>query len=151
MKIKDTLLISHICKKCSGYQRKVFLSFGIKEGTPRELALYVSSFILISLKIGTKMVEVIKKYGFFTIQETFVLSSICQKCQGTQIQAILCFELKGDEKGRGTAITKLLQIGLKWWFWPMVYKSNVSCLPCFGLDHEVVNLLSRRLFWTTFA
>jgi hypothetical protein len=96
LKIKDTLLISHICKKYSGYQRKVFLSFGIKEGTPRELALYVSSFILISLKIGTKMVEVIKKYGFFTIQETFVLSSICQKCQGTQIKV----RLLGAEKGK---------------------------------------------------
>ena len=69
------------------------------------------------------------KMCVFTIQETFVLSSICQKCQGTQIKAFLCFKLKGDEKGRGTVITKLLQIGLKWCFLPMVYKNNVSCLP----------------------
>ena len=48
------------------------------------------------------------KMCVFTIQEAFVLS---KKCQGTQIKAFLCFELKGDEKGRGTAITKLLLFG----------------------------------------
>ena len=37
----------------------------------------------------------------FTIQETFVLSSICQKYQGTQIKAFLCFELKGGWKREG--------------------------------------------------
>ena len=53
------------------------------------------------------------KCVFLRYEKLLFLSSICQKCHGTQIK---CLWLKGDEKGRGTAITKLLQIGLKWCF-----------------------------------
>ena len=60
-------------------------------------------------RYAQRRVEVIKdKMCILSIQETFVSSSICQKCQNTQIKVFLCFELKGDEKGMGTAITKLL-------------------------------------------
>ena len=51
----------------------------------------------ISLKIRAIRVGVIiNKMCVFTIQETFVLSSICQKCQGTQIKV----RLPGAEKGK---------------------------------------------------
>ena len=67
---------------------------------------------MLSPKIRAKRVRVIKdKICIFIIRETFVLSSICLKCQHTQIKAFLCFVLKGDEKGRGTAITKQLLFG----------------------------------------
>ena len=71
------------------------------------------TFVLSSiLGDSTKRVGVIKdKMCILTKQETFVLSSICLKCQHTQIKAFLCFELKGDGKGRGTAITKQLLFG----------------------------------------
>ena len=49
-----------------------------------------------SPKIRAKRVGVIKdKICILKIQDTFVLSSICQKCQVTQIKAFLRFELKG--------------------------------------------------------
>ena len=41
------------------------------------------------------MLWVIKdKICIFKIQNTFVLCHICQKCQGTQIKAFLCFGIK---------------------------------------------------------
>ena len=51
------------------------------------------------------------------------------------------YELKGDEKGRETVITKLLQIGLIWRFLPMVYKSN-SCL----LKTHILSLMTPTFF-----
>ena len=52
-----------------------------------------------SPKIRAKRVGIIKdKICILKIQDTFVLSSICQKCQGTQIKACLRFELKGEYK-----------------------------------------------------
>ena len=42
------------------------------------------------------------------------------KISGYAIKAILCSKLKGGEKGRGAAITKLIRIGLKWQVSPMV-------------------------------
>ena len=65
----------------------------------------------------------------FTIRETIVFSSICQKCQGTQIKAFLCFELKGGWKREGDCDHKTASIRVKTVFSPMVYKSNVSFLP----------------------
>ena len=51
------------------------------------------------------------------------------------------YELKGDEKGRETAILKLLQIGLIWRFSPMVYISN-SCL----LKTHILSLMTPTFF-----
>ena len=45
LKIQDTLLLSRICENCRGSQCKSFLSFGIKEGTQREVALCIPSLI----------------------------------------------------------------------------------------------------------
>ena len=48
-------------------------------------------------KYAQRRVEVIRdKMCILSIQETFDSSSICQKCQNTQIKVFLCFELKRD-------------------------------------------------------
>ena len=58
----------------------------------------------ISLKIHTKRIGTIKKMCVFTLQETFVLSSICQKCQGTPIKAFLSFVIKEKYTKRGGSL-----------------------------------------------
>ena len=80
----------------------------------------------ISLKICAKRVGVIKnKMCVFTIQETFVVLSICQKCQGTQIKAFLCFILKGGWKMEGGLQTAFIWV--LWHFWHMLDKTKISC------------------------
>ena len=55
-----------------------------------------------SPKIRAKRVGVIKdQICILKIQDTFVLSSICQKCQGTQIKAFLFFVIKEKYTQRG--------------------------------------------------
>jgi hypothetical protein len=50
-------------------------------------------------------VGVIKdKIYILKIQDTFVLSSICQKCQGTQIKAFLSFGIKEKYTQRGGSL-----------------------------------------------
>ena len=57
---------------------------------------------MLSPKIRAKRVRVIKdKLCIFIIRETFVLLSICQKCQHTQIKAFLCFGIKEKNTKRG--------------------------------------------------
>ena len=83
----------------------------------------------ISLKIRVKRVESIKnKMCIFTIRETFVFSSICQKYQGTQIKAFLCFELKGGWKREGDYDHKTAFIWVPWHFLHMLNKTKVSRL-----------------------
>ena len=58
-----------------------------------------------SPKISAKRVGVIKdKICILKIQDTFVLSSICQKCQGTQIKAFLSFGIKEKYTKRGGSL-----------------------------------------------
>ena len=84
------------------------------------MPLKICARYMLSPKIRAKKVRIIKdKLCIFIIQETFVLSSICLKCQHTQIKAFLCFKLKRDEKGRGTAITKQLLFG-----YPDIFAQN---------------------------
>jgi hypothetical protein len=65
-----------------------------------------------SPKIRAKRVGVIKdKICILKIQDTFVLSSICQKCPGTQIKAFLRLELKGEYKEpRKTKVSCIFKI-----------------------------------------
>ena len=57
---------------------------------PPPLFAHFKEIESVSLKKRVKMGGVIKdKRCVLTKQEMFVLSSICQKCQGTQIKAVL--------------------------------------------------------------
>ena len=70
----------------------------IKQKFLKKHTFYI--LILLSPIIRAKRVRVIKdKICILKIQDTFVLSRICQKCQGTQIKAFLCFKLKEEYKG----------------------------------------------------
>ena len=65
---------------------------------PHPFCTYFERYML-STKIRAKRVGVIKdKICILKIQDTFVLSRICKKSQGTQIKVFLCFELKGEHK-----------------------------------------------------
>ena len=68
------------------------------------------------------------KMCVFTIRETFVSSSICQKCQGTQIKSFLCFQLKGGWKREGGCDHKTAFIWVPWHFLHMLDKTKVSDL-----------------------
>ena len=75
------------------------------------------------LKKRANRVRVIKdKMYIFTIRETFVLSSICQKYQGSQIKAFLCLKLKGEWKREGDCDHKTAFIWIPRHFWHMLDK-----------------------------
>ena len=65
--------------------------------------------------------------SIFTIRETFVLSSICQKCQDSQIKEFLCFKLKGGWKREGDCNHKTAFIWEPWNFY-MLDKIQVFCM-----------------------
>ena len=86
---------------------------------------------MLSPKIRAKRVRVIKdNICILKIQDTFVLSLICQKCQGTQIKLFLCFELK--EEYKEPPLFSLIPkhknafIWVCWHFWHMLDKTKVS-------------------------
>ena len=78
----------------------------------------------------------------FTIRETFVLSSICQKCQHTQIKAFLCFEFKGGWKREGDFDHKTACIWVPWHFLHMFDKTKVFYL----VKTHILSSLTRPLF-----
>ena len=87
---------------------------------PNPFSAYFSR-LHISLKIWAKRVGTIKnKMCVFSIQETFVLSSICQKCQGTRI--------KGGWKREGDCDHKTALIWVPWHFLHMLDNTKVSCM-----------------------
>ena len=89
-----------------------------------------------SLKIRAKRVGAIKdKICILKKQDTFVLSSICQKCQGTQIKEFLRFELKGEYKEPLLFVyfslipkDKNAFMWVPWHFLHMLDKTKVSCI-----------------------
>ena len=69
------------------------------------LTFFARILYMLSPKIRAERVRVIKdKICIFIIRETFVLSSICQKCQHTQIKAFLCFGIKEKNTKRGGSL-----------------------------------------------
>ena len=83
----------------------------------------------ISLKIRAKRERTIKnKMCVFNLKETFVLSSICQKCQDTKIKAFLCFELEGGWKREEDRDHKTAFIWVFWHFLHMLVKTKVFYL-----------------------
>ena len=95
---------------------------------PNPLSAYFRR-LHISLKIRAKRVKAIRnKKCVFTIRETFVLSSLCKKCQHTQIKAFLCFELKGGSKREGDCDHKTAFIWVLWYILHMLDKTKVFYL-----------------------
>ena len=102
---------------------------------------------MLSPKIRAKRVRVIKdKICIFIIRETFVLSSICQKCQHTQIKAFLCFGIK--EKRGGSLYSsfnskhKNAFIWVPWHFWHISNKTKVSCI----FKIQILSFMTLTLF-----
>ena len=83
----------------------------------------------VSLKKCAKRGGVIKdKMWVFTIQETFVLSSICKKCQGTKIKAVLWSQSPSLFHPPFNSKHKNAFIWVPWLFWHMLEITKVSCL-----------------------
>ena len=66
------------------------------------------------------------------------------KMSGFPNKSIFMFRIKGGmKKGRGLPSQNCFKLGgLKWWFSPMVYKSNVSCLP----QTNILSLMTPTIF-----
>ena len=81
------------------------------------------------LKIYAKRGGIIKKIKCVFLPYNKLFFYQASKMLGISMKNVFMFRIKGgDEKGRGTNITKLLWIGLKWRFSPIVYNSNNSCI-----------------------
>ena len=96
----DIFCIYFINKSFSYGQNTNFIFYG-----PYPFCAYFERYCMLSPKIRAKRVGVIKdKICILKIQDTFVLSRICQKCQGTQIKAFLSFGIKEGDTKRGCSL-----------------------------------------------
>ena len=78
----------------------------------------------------------------FTLQETFVLSSICQKCQHTRIKAFLCIEVKWGWKREGDCDHKTACIWVPWHFMHILDKTKVFYL----VKTHILSFMTRPIF-----
>ena len=110
--------------------------------SPYPFCAYFERYML-SPKIRAKRVRVIKdNICILKIQDTFVLSLICQKCQDTQIKAFLCFKRWLFVFFSLIPKHKNAFIWVCWHFWHMLEKTKVSRM----IKIQILSFMTQTLF-----